>query len=331
MVDGILSLWFALTALSTAYVAYDIFRVTPAPGVMKWAWVLVTLYTGPAGLVIYLLSCREPLPGTHERFIAPLWKQAVGSTIHCLAGDATGIIAAAAITGALRLPMKLDLIVEYVTGFMFGLLIFQALFMKEMLGGNYLRAVRRTVVPEWLSMNAVMAGMVPVMVVLMSRDMTAMEATSPRFWGVMSAATLLGAVLAYPVSRWLVAKGLKHGMGTDRALGRGGHPLERERGAVVSQAQTGQRAAVTRAAPAAPGRAHEGLGAHGEAPPGSRETAPASHEEATPLGVATMVAATVLLLAAGTWAAARYGDMNMRPQGAAAASGTTARLLLGAS
>lgn len=177
-------------------------------------------------------------------------------------------------------------------------------------------------------MNAVMAGMVPVMVVLMSREMTAMEATSPRFWGVMSAATLLGAVLAYPVNWWLVAKGLKHGMGTERALGRGGHPLERERGADVSQTQTGQRAAVTQAAPAAPGRAHEGLGAHGERPPGSRETAPASHEEATPLEVATMAAVTVLLLVAGTRAAARYGDMDMRPgRPAATTSGTIARLL----
>src|SRR5256885_3316493 len=30
-----------------------------------------------------------------------LWKQGVGSTIHCVAGDATGIILAAAVTAAL--------------------------------------------------------------------------------------------------------------------------------------------------------------------------------------------------------------------------------------
>jgi hypothetical protein len=197
--------------------------------VMKWGWVLVTFYTGPLGLFVYLLSCREPLPGTHERFVAPLWKQAVGSTIHCLAGDATGIIVAAAITGALRLPMGLDLIVEYAAGFAFGLLIFQALFMKDVMGGSYVQAVKRTILPEWLSMNAVMAGMVPVMVILMTRDMSAMEASSPRFWGVMSLATIVGALLAYPVNYWLVEKGLKHGMGTKRALGKGGHGLTAER------------------------------------------------------------------------------------------------------
>jgi Domain of unknown function (DUF4396) len=214
--------WFGLTALSVAYVAYDLIAITPEMPVMKWGWVLVTLYTGPVGLVVYWVSCREPAPGTHEQFIAPLWKQAVGSTIHCVAGDATGIIVAAALTSWLRLPMGIDIWVEYTAGFGFGLFVFQALFMKDMMGGNYLEAVRRTWFAEWVSMNAVMAGMIPVMVVLMTWDMAAMEPSSPRFWGIMSLATLVGAVLAYPVNYWLVKRDLKHGMGTVRALGKGG-------------------------------------------------------------------------------------------------------------
>src|SRR5260363_182868 len=40
-----------------------------------------------------------------------------GSTIHCVAGDATGIIVAAATTALLGLPMWIDLIVEYLAGF----------------------------------------------------------------------------------------------------------------------------------------------------------------------------------------------------------------------
>jgi hypothetical protein len=40
---------------------------------------------------------------------------------------------------------------------------------------------------------------------------------------------MVGFVTAYPVNVWLVAKGLKHGMGTVRALGEGGHSLEAER------------------------------------------------------------------------------------------------------
>lgn len=225
-IDGVLTLWSIFTLGSLLFVTYDTLRRQPIAGVMKWGWIIVTAYIGPVGLVVYLLSCREPLPRTHERFVVPLWKQAVGSTIHCLAGDATGIIAAAAITGPLGLPMRLDLLIEYAAGFTFGLLIFQALFMKLMVGGSYLGAVRRTLLPEWLSMNAVMAGMAPVMVPLMTGGMAAMEPTNPRFWGVMALATLVGAVLAYPVNVWLVARGLKHGMGTVRALGRGGEDMD---------------------------------------------------------------------------------------------------------
>ena len=96
-IDTALWIWFALTAVSVAYVAWDLLTRTPEMKVMKWGWILVTLYTGIVGAVVYWFSCREPASGTHEKFIAPLWKQTVGSTIHCMAGDATGIIVAAAI------------------------------------------------------------------------------------------------------------------------------------------------------------------------------------------------------------------------------------------
>jgi hypothetical protein len=219
--DTVLVAWFALTALSVIYVAWDASTRNPELKVMKWGWILVTLYGGPVMAAAYTLSCQEPKNERHEDFIRPLWKQAFGSTIHCMAGDATGVIVAAAITTALGLPMWLDVTAEYLFGFGFGLLIFQALFARNMLGGSYARALRASWMPEWLSMNAVMAGMIPTMVILMSRDMASMHVNSLRFWGVMSLATLAGFVLAYPVNLWLVGVRLKHGMGTKRVLGEG--------------------------------------------------------------------------------------------------------------
>ena len=228
MIDVALVVWFTLTGLSVAYVAWDAFTRNPELTVMKLGWVLVTLYAGPIAAALYVLSCQEPAPYQHEGFIKPLWKQALGSTIHCLAGDATGIIIAAVITSTLALPMPIDVLCEYLLGFGVGLFVFQALFMRDMFGGPYARALQRSFMPEWLSMNMVMAGMVPVMVALMSHDMGAMAPSSIRFWGVMSLATVVGAVIAYPVNVWLVAAGLKHGMGSVRALGAGGHSLEAE-------------------------------------------------------------------------------------------------------
>ncbi|HEX7949555.1 MAG TPA: DUF4396 domain-containing protein [Candidatus Limnocylindrales bacterium] len=228
-IDLILIGWLVLTALSVAYVAWDAYRNNPELTVMKWGWLLVTLYSGPVGLFLYVMSCKEPRPGTHQAFISPLWKQGLGSVIHCAAGDATGIIVAATVTGLLGLPMAIDFVIEYAAGFGFGLFIFQSLFMKGMMGGSYTAAVRQTLVPEWLSMNFMMAAMFPTMVLLMmGRDMRAMEPTQLTFWGAMSAAVIVALAVAYPVNVWMVQKGLKHGMGTQRALGRGGHSLAAE-------------------------------------------------------------------------------------------------------
>ena len=74
-------------------------------------------------------------------------------------------------------------------------------------------------------MNCVMAGMIPVMVILRTDFVGTTHIGSVRFWVVLSLAVLVGLVVAYPVNVWLVAKHLKHGMGTVRALGEGGAPL----------------------------------------------------------------------------------------------------------
>ncbi len=86
MHEGVILLWFVLTACALAFVAIDI-RSTPNPTVMKWGFVLITAYTGPIGVFLYVLGCREPLPGLHERYAAVRWRQVLGSTMHCVAGD----------------------------------------------------------------------------------------------------------------------------------------------------------------------------------------------------------------------------------------------------
>ena len=215
--DYFLIVWFVLALASTAYVAIDQFRGNPEPTVMKWGFVLITFYTGPFGLLSYVLADKEPRPGEHGKFTSPLWKQGIGSTIHCVAGDATGIILAAAVTASLGLPMWIDLIVEYVAGFSFGLFIFQSLFMKRMMGGTYSQNVKMSFMPEFISMNAMMAGMAPTMsLLMMGRDMRAMDPLELVFWGVMSLGVMVGFATAYPFNVWMVKKGMKHGLMTER-------------------------------------------------------------------------------------------------------------------
>lgn len=209
---GLIIVWYLLTALCLALLVWDLAKNTPTGAVMKLAWFLVVAYTGPVGLAVYWFSCRKPKDVSHDEFIQDHWKQATGSLLHCVAGDATGIILSAAVVYHFGLSNGLDLIVEYLAAFVFGLLIFQALFMIKMYNGDYWLAVRKTFFAETVSMNCVMLGMFPAMM-LLKKVFT--EAESPlqiEFWFVMSLATIAGMITAYPINSWMVKKGLKHGM-----------------------------------------------------------------------------------------------------------------------
>jgi len=217
LIDGVMLLWFLLTALSVIFVAIDI-HSTPEHPVMKWAFVLFTAYAGPIGAFLYVLGCREPLPGLHEQYVSARWRQALGSTMHCVAGDGVGILVGAVIGALIALPMLPDFLLEYVLGFTFGWTIFQALFMGEMFG-SYARALKGTFFAELLSMNCLMGGMLPVYALAFQGNADAHDPTQPLFWFRMSLALMVGAAFAYPMNSWLVAHHLKHGMLTVRPKG----------------------------------------------------------------------------------------------------------------
>jgi hypothetical protein len=79
----------------------------------------------PVGAFFYVLGCREPLRGTHERYVAVRWRQVLGSTMHCVAGDGIDVIVGAAIGAGLALWFRPDFQLEYALGFGFrlGLLV----------------------------------------------------------------------------------------------------------------------------------------------------------------------------------------------------------------
>ena len=215
MLNGVMLLWFLLTAMALGFVSVDI-RSSPVSPVMKWGFVLLTAYTGPIGAFLYVLGCREPLPGLHEKYIATRWRQVLGSTMHCVAGDGIGILAGAIVASYLTMTPPLEIALEYGLGFGFGWTIFQALFMRDMAGGSYRRALATTFLPEFLSMNLVMSGMMLVASLGRIAVGERFSPLTPEFWFVMSMALLAGFVAAYPINWWLVANGLKHGMMTER-------------------------------------------------------------------------------------------------------------------
>ena len=215
MLDGVMLLWFILTTLSMLFVAIDIVT-TPEAVVLKWSFVILTLFVGPFGAFFYVLGCREPLPNTHEQYVHATWKQVLGSTMHCAAGDGLGIIAGAALASFLDLNESLDIALEYTLGFAFGWLFFQAFAMRDMAGGDYKKSLKMTFIPEFFSMNLLMCGMLFVSKFWMPEVEGAGSPSSPAFWFIMSIALLGGFLVAYPMNWWLVTNHLKHGMMTVR-------------------------------------------------------------------------------------------------------------------
>jgi FtsP/CotA-like multicopper oxidase with cupredoxin domain len=119
--------------------------------------------------------------------------------------------------------------------------------MKSMMGGTYIENVRKTFLPELISMNFMMAGMAPVMsLLMMGRDMRAMEPGELLFWGVMSFGVIAGFSLAFPANVWMVKRGLKHGLMTQRdAPQHADHHQPPHHHAMRSDATSPQLAAVT--------------------------------------------------------------------------------------
>ena len=192
---------------------------------LEWQFVLLTAYTGVVGAFLYVLGCREPLPGAHEQYAAPRWRQTLGSTMHCVAGDGVGILVGAVLSSLLGLAGLVEVALKYVLGFGFGWTIFQALFMRHAAGGSYSAALKRTFIPELLSMNLLIAGMVPTAMALRRHVELAGDPAHARFWFIMSMALLVGFIIAYPMNWWLVANHLKHGMMTVRPKGMAGRTM----------------------------------------------------------------------------------------------------------
>jgi len=136
MLDRAMMVWFVLTAVSLLLLVIDLVGNAPVSWVQNLAWFLVVGYTGPIGLFAYLYACRRPFKGGHDAATKAWWKQGINSEVHCLAGDATGIIIAASIVPAFAITNGWDIVIEYAAGFICGLFIFQALMMIKMFKGS---------------------------------------------------------------------------------------------------------------------------------------------------------------------------------------------------
>lgn len=222
-----LSIWFISAILAAIWAVYDMItnqpRITP---LIKIAWVLIVLYLGVVGLILYIYSCRAPSGVDHDVYVAPIWKRALGSTIHCVSGDALGIVMVAVIISQTHLPMIAEFAIEYGFAFLFGWLIFQVAPIMVFMGKSFREALFAGVRAEFVSLTVMVMGMFPTMYALMKAvGGSGGHMPSPvslEFWGIMTASIAVGFLVSYPANWWMVSIGWKRGMGSARVMGQGG-------------------------------------------------------------------------------------------------------------
>ena len=133
-------------------------------------------------------------------------RTAWSATLHCLTGCAIGEVAGMVIGTALGWGNAATIALAVVLAFLFG----YALTMRPLLrGGLALPAAARLALASDTASIAVMEVVDNAVMLVIPGAMDAGLAT-PLFWGALALSLAIAAVAAFPVNRWLIARGMGH-------------------------------------------------------------------------------------------------------------------------
>lgn len=133
-------------------------------------------------------------------------RTAFSATVHCLMGCATGEVLGMIIGTALGWSTAMTIILAVVLAFIFG----YSLSLKPLLGAGvaFGTALWLALAADTLSITVMEIVDNAVMLIIPG----AMEASlaDPLFWGSLIVALLIAGVVAFPINRWLLARGRGH-------------------------------------------------------------------------------------------------------------------------
>ena len=137
---------------------------------------------------------------------ASLNRMALQATTHCLAGCAIGEVLGLAIATALGWHDLPSILLAIVLAFVFG----YGLTMRPLLAGGmaFSRAVRIALSADTVSI--VVMEIMDNAIVLAIPGAMAAGLLDPLFWASLAISLAVAFVVAWPVNRWLIARGLGH-------------------------------------------------------------------------------------------------------------------------
>lgn len=215
--------WFISGFLLALWVIYDVLYVNTAVSKpLKVGWPIILLFFSVLGLLLYLYTCRVPRTAylaaeekkkVHHEYVSTTFDAVTGSVVHCVAGDALGIVIAMSASRYLGLGLWWEISAEYILGFVLGWLLFQYPAMKSMGNDTTLQTLWKAGRAEFFSMITLMAGMILILQYVAPQVVnTPPLPTTYAFWGIAFFALLVGSLLTYPMNWWLVSIRWKHGM-----------------------------------------------------------------------------------------------------------------------
>jgi hypothetical protein len=138
----------------------------------------------------------------------PTDRLALQATVHCLTGCAIGEVLGLVIASALGWADLPSVVLAIVLAFTFG----YALTMRPLVasGMSIRRAGRLAFASDTLSI--ITMEVVDTAILIMIPGAMASGVLDPLFWGSLSVARLIAAVVAFPVNRWLILRGQGHAL-----------------------------------------------------------------------------------------------------------------------
>ncbi|HWH16267.1 MAG TPA: DUF4396 domain-containing protein [Candidatus Paceibacterota bacterium] len=133
-------------------------------------------------------------------------KTALSATLHCLTGCATGEVLGLVIGTALGWGAGQTILLAVILAFFFGYLFTMVPLLRH---GMTLGAALGLALAADTASIAIMEVVDNAVMLLIPGAMDAGLA-SPLFWGSLALALLVAALFAFPVNRWLIARGKGH-------------------------------------------------------------------------------------------------------------------------
>jgi len=202
--------WFILIVGSLTILIWDLARSALMPWGMRLVWLLITILFGPIGLLVYLISYRQPQRSLKPQTVMANWKRALGESVYNVTGFTMGILVMIAYFIYIQPNADLltTLIVSYIVPFLIDLMLFRTLFVVSRLGGAYWIAIQRTIFAQVISANLIWSAAFPLILLLRIRWFPGLlQMINTRFWLMILLAAIAGVLIVYPFNLWMARRG----------------------------------------------------------------------------------------------------------------------------